>query len=344
MLGQHRGKAPAQALRGAGDQRDVAGQVEQVAHRVLLKEDRRLPGLRKKDRALITKIRAAVDRQDHAVGVARGVARQIAHGVDHLGHAGEPAQRIGAREVLALALAQLIGHRALDHRGCDRVAVDAVPGAFERVALGQRVHARLGGAVGGMERGAADLAGQRADVDDPPAAASAHHLERRGAAVEGAGEVDLDDPLPVGRIGFEHLDHAQDSCGVDPKLQGARLGRGALGQGEHSGAIGHVQMHRHQPRARLDRNDVAAIDPIAFGEERFGERLTEVAGGADDLPGGHPAISAARRRNACFCSLPLALRGSGSVPRSRIPAPCSRRGASGRRRGPALRSVGCRGR
>ncbi len=38
-LGQHPGEALAEALRGAGDQRDAAGQIEQIAHRGLLKAD-----------------------------------------------------------------------------------------------------------------------------------------------------------------------------------------------------------------------------------------------------------------------------------------------------------------
>ena len=67
----------------------------------------------------------------------------------------------------------------------------------------------------------------------------------------------------------------------------AGFGRGALGQREHRGALGHVEMHGHQPGARLDRRDVAAVDPVAVGEERLGERLAQIAGRAGDHRGDH---------------------------------------------------------
>src|ERR687897_561704 len=67
--------------------------------------------------------------------------------------------------------------------------------------------------------------------------ATANHLERGRAAMEGAGEVDRNDPLPVQSISLQHLDDAKDSGGVDPELQGCRFGCGALGKREHRGAI-----------------------------------------------------------------------------------------------------------
>jgi hypothetical protein len=120
-----------------------------------------------------------------------------------------------------------------------------------------------------MERGAADLAGERADVDDSPAPALPHHLERGGATMKGPGEVDRDDPLPIHKLRLQHLDHAQASGGVDPELQRARLGRGALGHVEHRNAIRDVQVHRQQTGARLDRDNVAAVDAVAVGKERL---------------------------------------------------------------------------
>ena len=81
-------------------------------------------------------------------------------------------------------------------------------------------------------------------------------------------------------IGLRHLDHAQDAGGVDPELQGAGFGRGALGQREHRGALGHVETHGHEPGARLDRRDVGAIDPVAVREERLRKGPAQIAGRA----------------------------------------------------------------
>src|SRR5919106_3316114 len=86
-------------------------------------------------RPRLRQIGAAVDRQDHAVGVARRIAREVADRADDLVHAGEPAQGVGLRKLLALALGELIAHRALDHRRRDGVAVHAVARALQGIAL-----------------------------------------------------------------------------------------------------------------------------------------------------------------------------------------------------------------
>jgi hypothetical protein len=115
-------------------------------------------------------------------------------------------------------------------------------------------------------------------------------------------------------IGFGHLDHAEDAGGIDPELERSGFGRGALGEREGRGAVGHVEMDGHEPGARLEGRDVAAVHAVAFGKEHFGQRSAQIAGRAGDHRGGHRAIAAVRRRRASFCSLPLALRGSGSAP------------------------------
>src|SRR5918996_4691422 len=85
-------------------------------------------------RPRLRQIGAAVDRQDHAVGVARRIAREIADRADHLVHARKPAQRVAPRQLDALALGELLGHRALDHRWRHGIAGDPVARTLQGIA------------------------------------------------------------------------------------------------------------------------------------------------------------------------------------------------------------------
>ncbi len=145
-----------------------------------------------------------------------------------------------------------------------------------------------------MDAGAADLAGQRAEIDDPPEALATHHRERGGAAVKRAGEVDRDDLVPVLGRSVWDADHAHDAGAVDPELQRTGLGPGALGQREHRLPVGDIEFGRRQARAaRLDRRDVGAEDRKALRKEGCGQRSAEVARGAGDDRGRHHLLSCA---------------------------------------------------
>src|ERR687894_716754 len=69
-------------------------------------------------------------------------------------------------------------------------------GGLLREAHGQAEQAGFGGGVVGLAD-VAGLADDRADVDDAARPAVEHVLQDRAGEVEGAGEVDLDDPVPV---------------------------------------------------------------------------------------------------------------------------------------------------
>ena len=91
-----------------------------------------------------------------------------------------------------LAAVEPGGHRARAHVADP----DAVEAKLLHERLAEGVDAGLGGAVGGAA-GEGILARQAADVDDPAAAACFERGNGGLAAVEEAGQVDVDEPVPL---------------------------------------------------------------------------------------------------------------------------------------------------
>src|SRR4029453_3012297 len=131
--------------------------------------------------------------------------------------------------------------------------------------------------------GLADVAllpDHRADVDDPAVAAVQHVLEHGPAQVEGAGQVDVDDPVPVlhrhladGAVDGDAVVVAQDvhpavlvqDLGDDPLTVGRDPdvalvdGRPLVGGGERLGRVG--------PMGVADRHlDPTLGEPVADGQ------------------------------------------------------------------------------
>ena len=88
--------------------------------------------------------------------------------------------------------------------------------------LGHADHPGLGGGIGGQVR-VAFLAGDRRDVDDAAVIAGLHRGDHHLVDVEGAVEIDLDDPAPfVGIIVLEGGIGAGDAGRVDQDVDTGR--------------------------------------------------------------------------------------------------------------------------
>ena len=133
------------------------------------------------------------------------------------------------RLAVHVVLLHRVGDLRLDQRGqhvagADGVAGDRLLGGLERDHLGEADDAVLGRDVGRLE-GRGGQAVRRGDVDDPAPALRAHQRQRRGGGVEGRGEVDRDDLVPL--LGREVGDRRDvlDAGVVDQDVDAAdRLG------------------------------------------------------------------------------------------------------------------------
>ena len=111
-------------------------------------------------------------------------------------------------------LDQRLVHVGQHVAGADRVRLNAVCGPFGGHGPGQHLDAALRDRVG-RDGGAGELARQRADVDDLAAAARDHPLRRLAADDEGAGEIRVDDLLPLGGGKLDHRLAQLDAGVVD---------------------------------------------------------------------------------------------------------------------------------
>src|SRR5918998_6497357 len=175
---------------------------------------------------------AAVDAPDLPGDVAGRVRGEEVHDAGDLLGLAEPAERDLALEVVE----HLVRHRP-EHLGGGVARCHGVDGDAQPVGLAGALHLH-GGLAGqrlrqaqetGLGRGvvrlpdATHLPDDRGDHHDPPAAAFQHVLERGLRQVEGAGQVDVDDPSPV-VVG--HLQHGAvdgDAGVVDQDVEPAVL-------------------------------------------------------------------------------------------------------------------------
>ena len=112
-------------------------------------------------------------------------------------------------------------HRRVDEPGRDGVDGDALRAELEGERLGEADHAGLGRDVVGHQRLAA-LRARRRDVDDATPAGLDHVGHHGLAAVEGAGEVHLEDPVPLLEVDLEERREALEPGVVDQDRRARR--------------------------------------------------------------------------------------------------------------------------
>ena len=201
-----------------------------------------------------------------------------------------PVDHLGRREVTGL----LGGaeHGGVDGEGRDGVGGDALAGELGGDGLGHGDHAALRRRVVGLA-GRGGLAGGGGDRDDPAPPAGDHVADRRLDAVERAGEVDVEGPLPLlggdvleadepgdGGAGDEDLDRAERRADL---LVGG-LDR-ALGRRRRPGSRSR-ERRRHRARAAVAVGGVAVEvedgDGVASAGEVLGDGPADAGGAAGD--------------------------------------------------------------
>src|SRR2546427_411429 len=195
-------------------------------------------------------------------GVAGSIKKKKSAGGEEQDRAGnvlghpDPSER----DVLAPAREDLVRivfgrepthrHRGPDAARAHRVDADAVRRVIERHVLREEVHAPLGGVVGRELRVAHDP-GHRRHVHDGAAAAGPHHLEEREARdEEHAGEIDVQEPLPVldGHGGHRRVAH-DDARVVDEHVDPAEPRHGRLDHARGGRRRRHVALDGDRPPA-----------------------------------------------------------------------------------------------
>src|SRR5215204_1525096 len=151
---------------------------------------------------------AAVDRQrrpgDRSRGFAREEDRERADFLDgrealvRLLREKHVADHRLARDPMGLRLAfdLRLDERRPDVAWADGVAGDVLLGSLERRHLGEADDAVLRRHIGGLE-GRGDEPMRRGDVDDAPPPSLAHRRDGEAGGVEGGGEVNGDDLIPL---------------------------------------------------------------------------------------------------------------------------------------------------
>ena len=178
--------------------------------------------------------------------------------------------------------------------GARRQRVD--PDVLRRVVdchdLGKLDQRPLGGAIR-RSAGRADAPHLRGDEDDGAAAALDHVGQHRAAQQKRAGQVDVEDPLPVGEAGFENCAaRITRRRPADQDVEPAKFPQGRLGDREGVFFAGNVAGLRQRPSAgfgdeargffRRIRVDVAAGDRSAGLGKGERDRPANAAAGAAD--------------------------------------------------------------
>ena len=179
-------------------------------------------------------------------------------------------------------------------------------GQFGSQRLGQADDAVLGGDVG-RDLGEADLAGVRAEVDDPPAAALPQ--QRRGGlrAQEDALEVHADDPIPLLLADVVERGDPDDPGAIDERIEAAEGRLAGADRGAHGVGRGHVEGEGEEPLAGIERLgrllqpagvQIADSDTGALVQQRARDSQAEAARAAGNQrpPGrwwgsGHHAVA-----------------------------------------------------
>src|ERR1035437_7666000 len=144
-------------------------------------------------------VHAAVDGEDVAGDVGGLFGDQELDGVgDVLGLAGAGEGNLG--QVLGLHLfGQNARHVGFDVAGGDGVDGDVAATHLLGEGLGHGDEAALGGGVIGLG-GASRLPDHGGHIDDPPPTVAHHSGQYLLRATERAGEIDIEDEVPIGRL------------------------------------------------------------------------------------------------------------------------------------------------
>ncbi|MNC05278.1 hypothetical protein D3C75_527470 [compost metagenome] len=151
--------------------------------------------------------------------------------------------------------------------------------------LGQGMHRKLGGAVGGMVRESL-ATGDGADVDDGAAAARLHSGQHGMHAVQHPHDIDVEHLLPLGRILHIGLTQQHDASIVDQTAHWAELRLGLLDGSLHGGGVGDVdadtecfgqvqRLHGLDPAGQQQQG-------VTGGREGAGDGGTDPGGGTGD--------------------------------------------------------------
>jgi hypothetical protein len=197
-----------------------------------------------------------------------------------------------------IASATSLGWRFFRPRGVDderhhvaEVDVGSHQPQLSAHGLGQANHRVLGGRIGGAA-GRAVLAGLRGDVDDVPAIARDHPLQRQLHAGDDPVQVDVDHP-PRGEIVLvDEAADLHDPGVVDEHVDRPKLLFGAVEEGGEGGPVGDVQRRGDRTGPELGGGplggrqiDVADGHPHPLTQQRLSARLADPARGAGDRRG-----------------------------------------------------------
>jgi signal transduction histidine kinase len=211
----------------------------------------------------------AAGHAQHLAGhVGRLVGGQVGDRARDVLGLGQAAERDGALhpgQDLRAALARHdVAQELRVHRsGADHVHGDAVTRDLARERLGEADERRLAARVHGLA-GAADAPGVGRDGDDPPAPPRDHAPQHGARGVEGAFEVDRDEPLPEGRIALDEGHQALPAGVVDEHVDRAELVLGGAHGRLERDQVADVRVGAQRPPARdhdlvRDRAGVPAV-------------------------------------------------------------------------------------
>ena len=138
----------------------------------------------------------------------------------------------------------LLGYLLVDNggvhiAGADGIGGDAEGGAFQRQRLGKAYQAMLGGDVGALELGRYQAVGG-GDVDDAAKLLLLHLRPDGFGEVEGGGEVDGDDGIPLILGEVFQRGYVLDAGIVDKDVYGTERIQRFLGEGADGVGLQHV--------------------------------------------------------------------------------------------------------
>ena len=179
------------------------------------------------------------------------------------------------------------GHFGFDETRCNAGHTNAVARQFLGPGHGRRRNAGLGGGVVGLTDVAG--AGNRRDIDDRAAVLQLDHFRRDfTGAQEHAGQVDVDDRLPLGQAHLGHftvLDLEQQAVTQDPGVVDQAMDRAEV-FGDLGDHVGHLLFVGDvaQVGAGLDtlglagRNGVVELFLVQIDQRQFRTLAGEILG------------------------------------------------------------------
>ena len=182
-------------------------------------------------------------------------------------------------------------HRSRDRVRVDRVHSDAILAQLQRQGVGQRGQPVLGRRVVTVARGGLDPA-RRADDDDRPAVAGLdHRWDDRPQGAPGAGEVDVDDGVPLLVGQFPQPTPAQHAGVGDQDVHPTELLDPVGDQSAHRSVVTDVH-GAGQRLAALGLDQSHRLGEVLLGgahiRDGVGDRRTDIA---DDDVGAVPGQS-----------------------------------------------------